>query len=432
MKISREYFELENLVDIIIDNRGKTVPTSSSGIPLIATNCIKQSSIYPTFENIRYITKEIYDNWFRAHLKPNDILFVNKGTPGRTCIVPDPVTFVAAQDMVGLRFKKELNPYYMLAVLRSKEIQNTVQNNYVGIVIPHFRKQELLKLKLPVIQKSIQDFIGNLYYVLSKKIELNNQINDNLEQMAKTLYDYWFVQFDFPDENGKPYKSSGGRMVWNEVLKREIPEGWEVNTLGDFILRDKSGDWGKEQIEGNYITKVECIRGADINGIFRGGELKTPVRFILEKNENKILLPYDLVIEISGGSPTQSTGRLAYITKEVIDRFENPLICSNFCKAVSLNELDSFFYFIYSWNKAYDNSVLFGFEGKTSGIKNLLFESLVSTYKIVKPSKLILENFQNKVSLFESKRQINLKQNQQLSSLRDWLLPMLMNGQVKV
>ncbi|QIY82410.1 hypothetical protein HER18_02040 [Chryseobacterium sp. NEB161] len=180
MKISREYFELENLVDIIIDNRGKTVPTSSSGIPLIATNCIKQSSIYPTFENIRYITKEIYDNWFRAHLKPNDILFVNKGTPGRTCIVPDPVTFVAAQDMVGLRFKKELNPYYMLAVLRSKEIQNTVQNNYVGIVIPHFRKQELLKLKLPVIQKSIQDFIGNLYYVLSKKIELNNQINDNL------------------------------------------------------------------------------------------------------------------------------------------------------------------------------------------------------------------------------------------------------------
>lgn len=250
--------------------------------------------------------------------------------------------------------------------------------------------------------------------------------------MAKTLYDYWFVQFDFPDENGKPYKSSGGRMVWNEVLKREIPEGWEVNTLGDFILRDKSGDWGKEQIEGNYTTKVECIRGADINGIFRGGELKTPVRFILEKNENKILLPYDLVIEISGGSPTQSTGRLAYITKEVIDRFENPLICSNFCKAVSLNELDSFFYFIYSWNKAYDNSVLFGFEGKTSGIKNLLFESLVSTYKIVKPSKLILENFQNKVSLFESKRQINLKQNQQLSSLRDWLVPMLMNGQVKV
>ncbi|MFC5282102.1 hypothetical protein [Pedobacter alpinus] len=250
--------------------------------------------------------------------------------------------------------------------------------------------------------------------------------------MAKLLYDYWFVQFDFPDANGKPYKSSGGKMVYNEVLKREIPEGWEVKSLANFILNDKSGDWGKEESEGNYVIKVECIRGADINGINGKGEVKAPTRFILEKNEHKILLEFDLVVEISGGSPTQSTGRLGFITKEVLERFDNPLICSNFCKAVSLKSENQFFFFVNSWNRAYDNGILFGFEGKTSGIKNLLFEMFVNNYIVAVPEENLLTKFQNITSLYEKKRQVNLKQNQKLAELRDWLLPMLMNGQVKV
>ena len=246
--ISRDYIAIEDLVDTIIDNRGKTVPIiDGSGIPLIATNCIKFSSIYPVFENIRYISQDTYDTWFRAHLQPHDILFVNKGTPGRCCITPDPVNFVGAQDMVGLRFRKEFHPFYMLAVIRSKEVQETIQNNHVGLVIAHFRKQELVKLKLPILDQKIRDYIGEVYKNISYKIELNNKINVKLEAMAKTLYDYWFVQFDFPDVNGKPYISSGGKMVWNKELKREIPEGWEVDTLSSYIKNDKSGDWGKEQ-----------------------------------------------------------------------------------------------------------------------------------------------------------------------------------------
>ena len=94
---------ITELLECIVDNRGKSCPTSDSGFPLIATNCIKNISIYPVFENIRYVTDEVLKNWFRAELKSNDILFVNKGTPGRVCLVPDPVTFCAAQDMIGLR-----------------------------------------------------------------------------------------------------------------------------------------------------------------------------------------------------------------------------------------------------------------------------------------------------------------------------------------
>lgn len=431
--ISRDYIAIEDLVETIIDNRGKTVPIiDGTGIPLIATNCIKFSSIYPVFENIRYIAQDTYDTWFRAHLQPNDILFVNKGTPGRCCITPDPVNFVGDQDMVGLRFRKEYHPFYMLAVIRSKEVQETIQNNHVGLVIAHFRKQELVKLKLPILDKKIRDYIGEVYKNISYKIELNNKINTELEAMAKTLYDYWFVQFDFPNNYGIPYKSSGGKMVWNDELKREIPEGWEVNTLSSFINNDKSGDWGKEKEEGNYNQKVYCVRGADINGLNGKGELKTPERYILEKNLFKTLDPYDLIVEISGGSPVQSTGRLAYITEETLHRFDAPIICSNFCKAVTLKSKYYFYNFVFQWNSIYDAGVLFGYEGKTSGIKNLLFESFVSTHYTAIPPIELAEKFYDFMKPIQIKKEKNLKENQELASLRDWLLPMLMNGQVTV
>ena len=290
-----------------------------------------------------------------------------------------------------------------------------------------------LKLQvLPIPDKNTQQKIAKVLSDLDAKIELNNKINNELEAMAKTLYDYWFVQFDFPDANGKPYKTNGGKMVWNEELKREIPEGWEVGTLSNWIGKDKSGDWGKEAIEGNYTEKVHCIRGADLNGLNGNGEVKTPTRYILEKNSHKMLDPHDLIVEISGGSPTQSTGRMAYITKETLSRFDAPIICSNFCKAVTLKDEMYLYNFAFEWNKAYDNGILFGYEGKTSGIKNLLFESFVSSYNTPKPPKYLAEKFYEFMEPIQSKKQKNLLENQQLSSLRNWLLPMLMNGQVRV
>ena len=277
-------------------------------------------------------------------------------------------------------------------------------------------------------QKSIAKVLSDL----DAKIELNNKINRELEAMAKTLYDYWFVQFDFPNAYGKPYKSTGGKMVYNAELKREIPEGWEVKTISKWIKKDKSGDWGKEEAEGNYQLEVSCIRGADLNGLNGNGELKAPTRFILEKNANKLLENHDLIVEISGGSPTQSTGRLAFITDETLERFSTPIICSNFCKALTLKDETYLFNFVYQWNRLYDNGVLFGWEGKTSGIKNLLFESFVTNHSEVYPPSILVQKFYDFTKPIHGQIQKNLMQNQQLTALRDWLLPMLMNGQVSV
>jgi type I restriction enzyme S subunit len=250
--------------------------------------------------------------------------------------------------------------------------------------------------------------------------------------MAKLIYVYWFVQFDFPDNNGDPYKSSGGKMVYNEELKREIPDGWKVNSLADWIGSDKTGDWGKEYKQGHYSLQVDCIRGADINGLNGKGKVKTPNRFISQKNQHKILSPFELVVEISGGSPKQSTGRMVFLTPEVFERFEHPLICSNFCKAISLRNNAYFYNFVYQWNAIYDNGILFGWEGKTSGIKNLLFDSFVSRHLVSIPSEELANHFSETIVPIQQKKQKALKENAELESLRDWLLPMLMNGQVTV
>jgi type I restriction enzyme S subunit len=311
-------------------------------------------------------------------------------------------------------------------------IRRAIQNSATGSIQDNINIEYLTSLKLKIPVKNYQDKIATVLSALDAKIDCNNRINAELEAMAKALYDYWFVQFDFPDADGKSYKSSGGKMVYNATLGREIPQGWAVGPLADWIAKDKTGDWGKDMAEGNYTLSVDCIRGTDINGLNGMGAVAAPTRFILEKNRGKILAPFDLVIEISGGSPTQSTGRLALMTSEAIKRFSRPVICSNFCKAISLKNKAYAFNFTYFWKSAYENKVLFGWEGKTSGIKNFLFEAFTTKHVVCMPSQQLAQRFFDFVSSIEDKKQKRLKENDELALLRDWLLPLLMNGQVTV
>lgn len=400
-----------------------------SGVSLIRSQNVQD--FYFSNEGLAFIDGNQAKKLDNVEVREGDILLnITGDSIARTCIVPKEILPARVNQHVSIiRVNERIDKNYLLYyLLFRKNYLLTISR--VGGTRNALTKEALENIEI-CLNKN-EKAIGNILSYLDTKILLNHKTNGELASLIKTLYDYWFVQFDFPDKNGKPYKSSGGKMVYSELIKRVVPEGWEINSLDYFISSDKSGDWGKENPEGNYVIKVECIRGADVNGINGKGEINTPVRFILEKNIDKILQPADLVIEISGGSPTQSTGRLACITNDVLGRFQNPLICSNFCKAVSLRSENYLFYFTHTWNKAYDNGVFFGFEGKTSGIKNFLFESLVSSYNVVIPAEKQLMAFQAQATLIEKLRQKNLKQNQELAKLRDWLLPMLMNGQVTV
>ena len=348
-------------------------------------------------------------------------------------ILDDGEVAFGSTEFIVLRAKNETNPEFLYYFAISPDFRKRAIECMEGTSGRQRVNENALKtLELPIPEPQTQQSIAAVLSALDKKIALNKQINVRLEEMAKTLYDYWFVQFDFPDANGKPYKSSGGDMVFDETLKLEIPKGWEVKQISHWIKTDKSGDWGKEQQEGHYTVKVNCVRGADINAINSQGSIEAPIRFILAKNEHKLLSPFDFVVEISGGSPTQSTGRLAPISQYVLDRFDLPLICSNFCKAISLKDTSYFYQFAFMWSNIYKNNILFGWEGKTSGIKNLLFDNFVNGYFECFPPKEIAEQFFKIIDKNHQEQQLLLKQNHQLTQLRDFLLPMLMNGQVSV
>ena len=211
---------LPDLLEFIVDNRGKTVPTDPDGEHvLIATNCIRNENLYPSYEKIRTLNDETYQNWFRAHPEPGDIIFVNKGTPGRVCMVPDPVDFCIAQDMVALRVDSDVvYNKYLLAVLRSEQIQKQITATTVGDVIPHFKKQQLKDLLIPVPPMDIQKCIGDYYYLFCEKEELNKQVNKNLELQVQTLFRNQFLTQEF------------------------LPDGWTRATLGEVSLMGAGGD----------------------------------------------------------------------------------------------------------------------------------------------------------------------------------------------
>lgn len=194
---------ITELLSFIVDNRGKTVPTADDGWKLIATNCVTNNTLFPVYEKVRYLTQETYETWFRAHPMPGDILFVNKGTPGRVCLVPDPVDFCIAQDMIALRADDEkIYNKYLFAVLRSREIQQQIYNTNVGDVIPHFKKQFMDQLLIPVPDRRIQEIIGNLYYELSYKTELNKKINKNLADLLQAVYQEQFGDIESAENQG--------------------------------------------------------------------------------------------------------------------------------------------------------------------------------------------------------------------------------------
>lgn len=176
---------ITQLLDSIVDNRGKTVPTvdisDACNNVLIATNCIRNEKLYPSYDKVRYISEDTYLNWFRDHPIAGDIIFVNKGTPGRVCFCPDRIDFCIAQDMMAFRVNPEkMYNKYLLAILRSREIQEQIRITSVGDTIPHFKKEFLKELYIPTPPIEIQRIIGDYYFLFSEKIEHNNRINENL------------------------------------------------------------------------------------------------------------------------------------------------------------------------------------------------------------------------------------------------------------
>ena len=261
--------------------------------------------------------------------------------------------------------------------------------------------------ELPIPTIEIQNKIASLLGDLDEKIESNEIINKNLEQQAQALFKECFI--DNP------------KNIY-----------WSAGTFRELIQSTLNGDWGKETPTGNNIEKVYCIRGADIPEVKAGNKGKMPTRYILPKNlANKKLEAGDIVVEISGGSPTQSTGRCTAITQSLLDRYDSSMVCTNFCKAIKPKNGYSLFVYYY-WQYLYEKSVFFSYENGTTGIKNLDFTGFIETEPIIVPPFDKVQAFDDYCKSIFNQVFANGKQSEQLTSLRDTLLPRLMSGELDV
>ncbi len=278
--------------------------------------------------------------------------------------------------------EEELNPDYLMMWFSRPEFDRYARYHSIGSVREVFDWSDLcdVELHIPSIEK--QREIVAQYVAVANKIKVNEAICEKLEATAQALYKQWFVDFEFPNDAGQPYKSSGGAMVFNQELEKEIPEGWVAKSLNDLTVATFGGDWGKESYEGNYDTKVLCIRGTDIPYLKKSHKSNLPVRYILNKNlTNRKLEEGNIVIEISGGSPIQSTGRIILIDKNIIKFVNSNLICSNFCRAIKIKQGFELIY-NYELQRNYDSGLFFTYENSSNGVKNLALNDLLFDLKI--------------------------------------------------
>lgn len=319
--------------------------------------------------------------------------------------------------------KDIINPIFLYNYLTQPKITKYLQaiGEQSVCTYPAIKPSDIEDLVIKIPSLDIQAIIASILSSLDSKIENNRKICANLEAQAQALFKHWFIDF-------APFKD--GKFVESELGM--IPEGWRVGTYSDIIKDTISGDWGKDSSVGNYNHKVACIRGCDFQDVKMGLRGKTPERFILEKNfQSKHFENKDVLVEISGGTATVSTGRVCPVSQLLIDKYNGDVVCTNFCKLIRpIEGYSSYLY--YSWKYKYDRKVMFGYENGTSGIKNFSIKDFTTREPLVLPTLTALNEFEGMIEHIHTQIQNCGSESSKLAVIRDTLLPKLMSGEIKV
>jgi len=428
-KIQFAFWPVVKLTDVIkdiIDNRGRSAPLASSGIPLIATNCIKENGLYPTKEKIRFISQKTYSEWFRSHPLPGDVIIVNKGTPGCVCQVPDPVNFCIAQDMVALRpDTKIIDPDYLLSAMRSKSFKNQVEALHVGTLIPHLKKHDFQSLTIPLPQIDIQKQIGKIYCNLSRKIESNWKINEILESIARAIFKSWFIDFDPVRAKAEGRKPSGldeeTAALFPDSFEDselgEIPKGWRICYLSD-IIEVIGGGTPKTNIEEYWegdilwFSVVDAPNDSDVFVI----DTERHITQAGVDNSSTTILPVGTSIITARGT----VGKLALVSF--------PMAMNQSCYGIRGKDgySDLFTHFLLK-------HMINNLQNKSHGtVFNTITTQTFNTIKILAPPVNFSRIFELKIQASLNLIKENLYGSKTLANIRDTLLPKLLSGEIRI
>lgn len=322
-----------------------------------------------------------------------------------------------SSDVLVFRAKEKHSPFFLYAILMQDSFFSYAMKGAKGSKMPRGDKDQIMRYKLPIFSPKKEENIGNLIINLNNKIQLNTTINHNLEAMAKQLYDYWFAQFDFPNEEGKPYKSSGGEMVWNEKLRREIPEGWELQSYGKLCHINKATLSKKEDIQYiDYLDTSSLTKGV-ISETQELDRYQAPSRAQRKVEDLTILYscvrPRLLHYGILCNPTTNLIASTGFATIDAIEK-EYSLMLYMHLTTLDITE--------------YLASIA---DTAVSSYPSINPSDIASLETLV-PPKCIVRKFQERVEpMFRLKEKIRLE-NTNLIKQRDELLPLLMNGQVSV
>ena len=421
-------FRTYTLEQLCIVGSSKRVHLSDyvqQGVPFYRSKEVIELSSGKNISEQLFISSEKYSEIKSKFPIPqeNDILITAVGTIGEILVVKDPNFYFKDGNLIWLRNINFdiIDIDYLYYFFKSDFFQKTIKYNNIGAVQKALTIDFLKTVKITLPSLDNQRKLISVLKSIDKKLKINNQINQELEAIAKTLYDYWFVQFDFPDQNGKPYKSSGGKMIYNPELKRDIPEGWGVEKISEFLVLNKDKynkelNWKKiHYLETSNLieNKIEKLKKLDIKSD------KIPSRAKEIVKDRDIL--YSLV------RPNQM--HFGFIRNPI----QNLVASTGF---ILLSCEDNPIY----------NIFFYLFMTLPNNVRRMikLSESSTSSYPSIRPEDILnMEivtpyDFSNYRSLVEYLDKIYYqidvlyKQNEALIQLRDWLLPMLMNGQVKV
>lgn len=313
-----------------------------------------------------------------------------------------------------------------------------------GSPIPSTTRAAVYMLELDVPPKHEQQAISRILGTLDDKIELNRKQNETLEAMARALFKAWFVDFEpvrakmkgrwqrgqsLPGLPAHLYDLFPDRLV--ESGLGEIPEGWEHIPFGALLESSIGGDWGKDVPEGDHSEVVSIIRGTDFPDVSSGGIGKIPTRYTTAKKlASRQLQAGDIVLEISGGSPTQPTGRSIFISESTLERFSNAVVCASFCRRFQPKNRDLGALAFMHLQHLYAAGGTWEYQNQSTGIANFQTTRFLESEMVVVPTAELLRVFSAKANSLLKKMSSN--ENLTLAKLRDTLLPKLISGEIRV
>lgn len=339
------------------------------------------------------------------------------GLIGNSAFVPeiDDVTFVLNQ-RVGkvICNTKKVDKYFLRYLLSTKGVKEQLEYRASGTKQRNISPKNVYDVTVCIPELKIQNKIGKILYNIESKINNNNNIISQLESIAKTIYDYWFLQYEFSNENGKPYKSYGGKMIWNETLKKEIPEGWKYKKIVKIENNIVTGKTPSTKDEKNFNGNIPFIT---IDDIRQGLYVSNTVRTLSEKGANsqiKKFVPKDSICVTC----IATVGLVGVTTKDSQTNQQiNSIVCDN---------KNNLYYLI----NAIKNYFEYSSGAKSGNIFDNMNKEDFASIKLIYPTEDVLKKFREKVEPIYSKIKSCILENEELIRLRDYLLPLLMNGQV--